>query len=157
MRIRAKGPTVVAAAMGLTLAMAYPASHQSAQAQDARAVQVTIRATLVYDRYLHQGTAYRAGDPFTTVGRVTAVDGRPARGGVFFACQIIDAGGGAAECSYSFGLPGGEVAGSGDVRDGIDFPIMGGTGRFSGTTGTVTITHRTESGRRTAVFHVWLR
>lgn len=100
----------------------------------------------------HAGSTYNIGDNFTTVGRMVSVDGKPFNGRLAFACQITDPIAGA--CLYFFFLPGGEVTGTGDVRDGIEFPITGGTGNYVGVSGTVLITHTRETGPRQAVFRL---
>jgi hypothetical protein len=111
-----------------------------------------LRAVMVFDTLAHAGATYNVGDNFTTVGRVVSVDGKPFDGRLAFACQITDVAAGAGACLYYFFLPGGEVTGTGDVRDGIEFPITGGTGDYVRTSGTVLITHTSESGPRQAVF-----
>jgi hypothetical protein len=113
-----------------------------------------VRAVLVFDILAHAGSTYNVGDNFTTVGRVISVDGKPFDGRLAFACQITDPDAGAGACLYYFFLPGGEVTGTGDVRDGIEFPIVGGTGDYVGASGTVLITHTSETGPRQAVFRL---
>jgi hypothetical protein len=116
-----------------------------------------IRAVLIFDQLIHREETFQAGDNFTTVGRVVEVDGKSHEGRLGFACQIIDVGAGAGECTYSFALPRGQLTGSGEVRDDIDFPITGGTGAYAGLTGVVTITREREDGPRFAVFSLHRR
>jgi hypothetical protein len=125
---------------------------QAAADKDSSSDTRTVRAVMLFDVEAHSGTTFNVGDNFTTVGRVVSVDGKPFNGRLAFACQLTDAGGGA--CLYYFYLPGGEVTGTGDVRDDIDFPITGGTGDYAHSSGTVTITHTTETGPRQAVFRL---
>ena len=113
-----------------------------------------VHAVLIFDQLIHREETFQAGDNFTTVGRVVEVNGKLHDGRLGFACQIIDVAAGAGECTYSFALPSGQLTGSGEVRDDIDFPITGGTGAYAGVTGTVTITRDSEDGPRFAVFRL---
>jgi hypothetical protein len=86
---------------------------------------------MVFDNFAY--TVLEVGANFTTIGRVVWVNGRPFDGRLAaFACQIPDLRAGAGACLYYFHLPGGQVTGTGDVRDGIEFPITGETGGYVG-------------------------
>lgn len=111
-----------------------------------------VRAVMVFDSLV--GPVLEVGANFTTVGRVVSVNGEPFDGRLAFACQITDLSAGAGACLYYFHLPGGQVTGTGDVRDGIEFPITGGTGGYVGVSGTVLITSEEEDGPRFAVFRL---
>jgi hypothetical protein len=123
-----------------------------ASAPDDESFPKVVRAVLAFDNLV--APALEVGANFTTVGRVVSVDGHPFDGRLAFACQITDLEAGAGACLYYFYLPGGEVTGTGDVRDGIPFPITGGTGRYVGVAGTVKITAEQEDGPRFAVFRL---
>jgi hypothetical protein len=114
--------------------------------------QKVVRAVMVLDSLV--APVLDVGANFTTVGRVVSVNGQPFDGRLAFACQITDLTAGAGACLYYFHLPGGQVTGTGDVRDGIEFPITGGTGRYVGVSGTVLITSEEEDGPRFAVFRL---
>jgi hypothetical protein len=111
-----------------------------------------VQAVMVFDRFVY--TTLEDGANFTSIGRVVWADGQPFDGRVAFACQITDVSAGAGACLYYFHLPGGQVTGTGDVRDDIEFPITGGTGRYVGVSGTVLITHEEEDGPRFATFRL---
>jgi hypothetical protein len=118
---------------------------------DGKSSTVVVRAVMVFDSFV--APVLEVGANFTSVGRVVWASGRPFDGRVAFACQITDLDAGAGACLYYFHLPGGQVTGTGDVRDGIEFPITGGTGRYVGVSGTVLITEQ-EDGSRFAVFRL---
>jgi hypothetical protein len=124
----------------------------AANAEDEGNSSKVVRAVLVFDSLV--APVLEVGANFTTVGRVVWANGRPFDGRLAFACQITDLSAGAGACLYYFHLPGGQVTGTGDVRDGIEFPITGGTGGYVGVSGTVLITAEEEDGPRFAVFRL---
>jgi hypothetical protein len=149
--------TRVVLAIAFVTLLSGPGLNVEAKSDDKGRASKVVHAVLVWDILAHVGPTYNVGDNFTTVGRVVSVDGWPFDGRLAFACQITDPASGAGACLYFFYLPDGEVTGTGDVRDGIEFPITGGTGEYVGASGTVLITHTSETGPRQAVFRLFLR
>jgi hypothetical protein len=148
---------VLVALAGAVLVSGVGFAHTAAADRRGAADGRVVHAVMVFDIEAHAGATFNVGDNFTTVGRVVSVDGRSFDGRLAFSCQITDVAAGAGACMYFFYLPGGEVTGSGDVRDGVEFPITGGTADYAGASGTVLITHTSDTGPRQAVFRLQMR